>query len=258
MLRERRRRRLRRAGTALLLIGVLALADAGITLVWQEPVTTLLARGDRDRQEQELAVQADALRTAEVRAALARLRSDEARLRYLAGKSRRDARRGEAIGRLRIDRMDLDEPVVWGTSRADLRKGPAMYPDQAVPGSPGTVAVAGHRTTHGAPFRRLDRLRPGDTVTLRMPYGRFDYRVRTSRIVQPEELWVLRRRARDRLVLSACHPVFSDAQRIVVSADLVRVRAALDGRRIDLDASSPFVGQPASGAQGLRGGPPMR
>lgn len=258
MRRERRRRRLRALATAMLVAGALALADVGLTLVWQEPVTTLLGRGDRAQQETELTARSQELRSAQVRGALAELRGDEARLRFLARRAREEARRGEAVGRLRIPRMDLDDPVVWGTSSADLREGPAFFPDQALPGTRGTVAIAGHRTTYGAPFRHLDRLGKGDLVTVRMPFARFDYRVSSSRIVAPDELSVLRRRARDRLVLSACHPLFSAAERIVVSADLVRVRAKLDGRPIDLDGSSRFVGQPASAAQGLRGGPPMR
>lgn len=112
--------------------------------------------------------------------------------------------------------------VVEGTDRATLRKGPGHYPDTPVPGQGGTVAIAGHRTTYLAPFRPLDKLRPGDAIVVRMPYGRFTYRVERTRIVPPTATWVTHRVAYDRLVLTACHPLYSAAQRIVVFARLER------------------------------------
>jgi sortase A len=54
-----------------------------------------------------------------------------------------------------------------------------------------------------------------------MPYGRFVYRVERTRIVAPTATWVTRRIGYDRLVLSACHPLYSAAKRIVVFARLV-------------------------------------
>ena len=90
-----------------------------------------------------------------------------------------------------------------------------------LPGEPGTVGVAGHRTTYGAWFRHIDRLRPGDAVQMTMPYGRFTYRVERTRIVAPTALWVTRPVAYDRIILSACNPLYSAAQRIVVFARLV-------------------------------------
>ncbi len=89
-----------------------------------------------------------------------------------------------------------------------------------LPGVPGTAAIAGHRTTYGAPFRDLDELRPGDAVVVAMPYATFTYRVERTRIVDPSDLSVLARRRYDRLVLSACHPLYSAAERIVVLARL--------------------------------------
>ena len=55
-----------------------------------------------------------------------------------------------------------------------------------------------------------------------MPYGRFAYRVERTRIVAPTATWVTRRVAYDRLVLTACHPLYSAAERIVVFARLER------------------------------------
>ncbi len=86
-----------------------------------------------------------------------------------------------------IDLPTFDRRYVMthGTDRGTLRKGPAHYPETPMPGQGGTVAVAGHRTTYLAPFRTIDDLARGDRIVLRMPYGRFTYRVEGTRIVAP-------------------------------------------------------------------------
>jgi LPXTG-site transpeptidase (sortase) family protein len=90
-------------------------------------------------------------------------------------------------------------------------------------GERGTVAIAGHRTTYGAPLRHIDRLRRGDRIAVTMPYRAFRYAVEGTRIVAPGEVSVRCAVGHRRLVLSACHPLFSAARRIVVYAAPVRV-----------------------------------
>ena len=116
--------------------------------------------------------------------------------------------------------IGLSTIVVEGTGGAELRSGPGHYPDSPLPGRRGTVAIAGHRTTYGAPFRHIDDLERGDRIELAMPYGRFTYRVERSRIVPPSAVDVVGRVAYDRLVLTACHPLYSADERIVVFARL--------------------------------------
>ena len=87
-----------------------------------------------------------------------------------------------------------------------------------------TVAVAGHRTTYLAPFKQINELVAGDRILLTMPYGRFTYRVQYQKIVLPTALWVTRNVGYDRLVLSACNPLYSAAQRIIVFARLQSVK----------------------------------
>jgi sortase A len=84
------------------------------------------------------------------------------------------------------------------------------------------VGIAGHRTTYSAPFRRIDRLADGERIFIRMPYGLFTYEVEGQQIVSPERVDVLNCTRHSRLVLTACHPPESAAQRIVVFAKLVR------------------------------------
>jgi sortase A len=227
------RRALRAISTVLIVAGVLMIVDAGITLAWQEPVSALLARIEQDRLSGELERIEASGPTRVQRRVLAALPSPRRRIQFLAREARRTAHEGDPIGRIAIPAIGADFVVVQGTDAATLRKGPGHYSSTTFPGLPGTVAIAGHRTTYLAPFRRVDDLEHGDRIVLTTPYGRFDYRVQRTQIVQPDALWVTRDVGYQRLVLSACHPLYSAAQRIIVFARLERVlaRGAAVGRR---------------------------
>ncbi|MGH2949986.1 MAG: class E sortase [Solirubrobacteraceae bacterium] len=216
--RRRSRRVLRALSTALIVAGTLLLADAAATLLWQEPVSALYTRVQQGRLADRLAeLERAPLEPVEQRA-LERLADPGRRLAFRARAFERRLEPGDPIGRIVMRDIGVSEVVVHGTGGNDLRKGPGHYPGTPLPGEPGTVAVAGHRTTYGAPFRRLDQLGSGDRIELRMPYGDFSYRVERTRIVPPTATWVTRRVGHDRLILSACHPLYSAAQRIVVFA----------------------------------------
>ena len=120
--------------------------------------------------------------------------------------------------------IDRRYVLVEGTDGESLRKGPGHYPHTGLPGQGRTVAIAGHRTTFLAPFRTIDQLEPGDPIEIRMPYGRFVYSVVRTRIVEPSAIWVTRDVDHEQLVLTACHPLYSAAKRIVVFARLLRSR----------------------------------
>jgi sortase A len=203
-------------GTALVVAGLLVLADAAVTLAWQEPLSAWRA----GRAQHRLAGQLRALAPAEAPRV-----GDRARVAAAARALARSRRDGRAVAELRIARIGLRAIVVRGSSPADLREGPGLIAGTPLPGEHehATTAIAGHRTTYGAPFRHLDALRRGDAITLRLPYASFRYRVEGRRIVAPGDLSVLRRVGHDRLVLSACHPLFSAARRIVVLARLTGV-----------------------------------
>jgi sortase A len=218
------RRGLRTFSGVLIVVGALLLADAAITLLWQEPVSSLYGRYKQDK----LGNQLDALENAPLAAVDQRALAKLDRGRRLAFAARSLARRsdpGDPLGRIVIPSIGLKDVFVEGTGTADLRTGPGHYPATPLPGQRGTVAIAGHRTTYGAPFHDLDELDKGDRIELRMPYGRFEYRVERTRIVAPTATWVTNRVDHDRLVLSACHPLYSAAQRIVVFAELMRAEA---------------------------------
>jgi sortase A len=210
--RKRGRAATRFAAWLLIASGALALADAALTLAWQEPLSGLAAARAQHRLERELhAVPHSAARSGR--------RSPRA-VRRLAGRANARARRGAALGRLELPRLGRSFVMVEGTDPASLRSGPGHYEDTSLPGEGGTVAVAGHRTTYLAPFRDLDELRPGDRIVAAMPYGRLVYEVERTRVLPAGALWVKRPAGHERLVLTACHPLYSAAQRIVVFARL--------------------------------------
>jgi sortase A len=216
------RRLLRALSTVLIISGVLLLVDAGMTVAWQEPVSALYARitqgslgGDLDDLEQTGPTPLEAR-------VLSRLQTDDRKLGFLARSLKRRRTEGDAAGRIRIPAIGVKYVVVDGTDSDSLRKGPGLFPENPWPGARGTVAIAGHRTTYAAPFRRIDDLERGDDIVVEMPYATFTYEVERARIVKPNALWVLRRTSADRLILSACHPLYSAAERIVVFARLVR------------------------------------
>jgi sortase A len=223
VLHGRRRRALRALSTVLILAGAIVLADAAATLLWQEPVTALQTRIRQHRLSSDLdRLKARGPTRLEARA-LAGLGGQRRRIAFLARSLQRRTAPGDAVGRLKIPRLGADFVMVKGSASADLRQGPGTYDGTPLPGVPGTAAIAGHRTTYLAPFRHLDDLRRDDRITVEMPYATFTYHVEHTRVVAADALWILRRAAYDRLVLTACHPLFSAAQRIVVFARLASV-----------------------------------
>jgi sortase A len=219
------RRALRGLSSVMIVVGVILLLDAAATLLWQEPVSAVYAHMQQNALEDDLSELEQApLAPAEQRA-LERIPDPERKLTFRARALQRRLDEGDAMGRILMPSIGVSEVFVEGTGAGDLRKGPGHYPGTPLPGEHGTVAIAGHRTTYGAPFRNVDELERNDRIELRMPYGRFTYRVERTRIVPPTETSVIDRVDHDRLVLSACHPLYSAAKRIIVFARLETAEA---------------------------------
>lgn len=128
---------------------------------------------------------------------------------------------GGAVGLIEIPKIGVDKAIVEGVGVEDLKKGPGHYPNTPLPGQPGNAAIAGHRTTYGAPFNRLDELVPGDAILVTTSQGEFRYEVESSIVVKPTQSEVLNPTADNRLTLTTCHPKYSAAQRLVVVGKLV-------------------------------------
>jgi sortase A len=214
------RRLLRDTSLVLIISGVLLLADAGVTLLWQEPLTAVIALIQRSQIDKRFLSYRVAPLSQLDREALDALHTISARVAFLARQEQRAVKTGDAIGTMYIPRISANYTVVQGTDETSLQKGPGHYPQTAFPGMSQTVAIAGHRTTYLAPFRHLDAVRPHDQIVLTMRYARLTYTVEFSRVVNPAAWWVTHNVGYERLVLSACNPLYSAAQRIVVFARL--------------------------------------
>ena len=211
----------RRFENTLAAVGVLLLAYAAVTLFWRDPLTDLYAR----YQQHQLAA-ALAPAPAEDGRIAASLSVEERRRAVAAAASRYAAglELGQPLGRISAPRIGLRTIFVHGTRWApDLSRGPGHYPQTSLPGLGRTTAIAGHRTTFGAPFRKIDDLERGDEITLELPYGTFRYRVFAHEIVANDDWSIIRERGFDTLVLSACHPLYGAEQRWVVYARLAAV-----------------------------------
>jgi sortase A len=225
----RRRRATRRLGTTLMVLGVLVIAYAGVILVWGDPFTALYAdwrqqglshtlNGEIANWPVEPAVAA--LRASGGGQASARTRITGLRvLRHDAAAFAHRLKGGQPFGRLTIGRIGLKVVVVQGTDWLhDLSQGPGHYSNTHFPGQGTTVAIAGHRTTFGAWFRHINDIRNGDYITLQMPYATFRYRVQYHVVVPNTDWSIIRPHGYERLVLSACHPLYSSSHRWIVFA----------------------------------------
>jgi sortase A len=220
------RRLIRDLSEVLILAGLLLVLDAGVTLVWQEPVTAAIGLIERSQIDHRFESYTRTPLSVLDRHALSSLTTTAQRIAFLARREQRQLVTGDAVGRIEIPRIGASYDVVQGTDSASLRKGPGHYPATALPGLGRTVAIAGHRTTYLAPFRRVNELRPGDPIVLKMPYATFTYSVQKIQVVLPTALWVTNNVGYERLVLSACHPLYSASHRIIVFARLLEISPA--------------------------------
>lgn len=126
-----------------------------------------------------------------------------------------------AVALLKIPKIGVDEVVGEGVGVEELKAGPGHYPGTAMPGEVGNSAIAGHRTTYGAPFNRLDELDVGDPIEVTTLNGVFQYEVMEEKIVSPDEVSVLDDTPDGRLTLTTCNPKYSAAQRLIIVARLI-------------------------------------
>jgi sortase A len=218
---------------ALITAGLLVMVDVGITLAYQEPLSSLYSSIKQSEKADQLKTleteflspeESEEIQQASEQATQQEepeaLHQDFARL---AERLAHEAKPGDALGRIEAPAMNgLNMVFVQGTDASSLELGPGHYPETAMPGQGKTVAIAGHRTTYLAPFRHIDSMKPGDKITLKMPYGTFVYKVQKTETVDPSDIGVIHETGYERLVLSACHPVYSAAERFIVFAKLVR------------------------------------
>ena len=221
------------ASIALITAGLLVVVDVGITLAYQEPLSSIyssIKQSEKASQlknlESEFLTEAETQEIQQASEQATRQKDPEALHQDFARLGERlvdESKPGDALGRIEAPDMNgLNMVFVQGTDEASLELGPGHYPETAMPGQGKTVAIAGHRTTYLAPFRHIDSMKKGDKITLKMPYGTFVYAVQKTEIVDPSDVGVIHETGYERLVLSACNPLYSAAERFIVFAKLLR------------------------------------
>jgi sortase A len=229
--RSRTSRAFRVLAVLLIVAGALAVADGIVTLVWQEPISALIAKLRQDNLKGELAKEEAAPPKPAERRALAGIIDERQRIAFLAASLQREAGNGSPVGKISIPSIGAQFVMVNGTDTSDLESGPGMYRGTTFPGIAGTTLIAGHRTTYLAPFRHIDSLQPGQQIRLDMPYARFVYTVVGHRVVAPTDVSAATANVGySRVVLSACTPLFSAAKRLLVFGRLTRAEPVGAGR----------------------------
>ncbi len=231
------RRLIRILGTLMIVAGLGLLAWAVTVWQWQDPFTAAL----HSYEQRELADSFEQrLKLVERNRPVERPAATPAEIRRGVRRDalawRKASKRGDAIARLRVPRLGLNEIVVNGTDSGTLKRGPGRYLGSGMPGEGELVYIAGHRTTYGAPFSRIDRLERGDPVYVELPYGTIEYVITGHRIVPASELSVLRSRGFEQLALQACHPRFFASERYIAYAKPVSVTQPGEGVALPLSA----------------------
>ena len=216
-----------RVGTFLLVVGLGILVWAATVYLWKDPFTTAYTAYEQRKLESKLDRRFEAWQPMRLPAShdtpKPKPKIDD--VRREARRFRLDSHEGDAIARLKIPRMHVNAVVVNGTGVADLRRGPGRQLDTYMPGERELVYIAGHRTTYGAWFGKINEMQPGDLITLELPYATVVYRVTLHRIVDDNDVSVLKTHHHEQLVLQACHPRFFASERYLVYATPVSVTA---------------------------------
>jgi sortase A len=228
------RRASRILGTLLIVAGIGALAWALTVWRWQDPFTAVL----NELEQRELASDYERSLAARDASLATAGRAARPTLPDVAASWRKEAAPGEPVARIRIPALDVREIVVNGTDAESLKRGPGRYLGSAMPGEGELVYIAGHRTTYGAPFSRIDHLRKGDRVFLELPYATFEYSITGYRIVPASKVSVLRSKGYEQLALQACHPRFFATHRYIAYAVPVRVTPRASADRVPVEAIS--------------------
>ena len=215
-------RPLRILSTALITAGLVVMADVALTLLWQEPVSAAYASLQQSRASDELAELESEFDPGDV-GFLSANASEAARARVLAESFQGTIENGQPIGRVEVDSIGLDTVLMNGTDTSTLQKGPGRYPRTPLPGYGKTTGIAGHRTTYLAPLRKINEISDGDEIRVELPYAAFTYEVEKHEIVEPSDVQIVDPVGYERVVLTACHPLYSAAQRWAVFGRLTRI-----------------------------------
>ncbi len=158
---------------------------------------------------------------------------------------------GDAMARIEIPRISLTKTVISGVTVKDLRDGPGHFRNTPLPGQKGNAAIAGHRTTYGAPFSRIDELSPGDQIIITdLANQRYIYKVTRAFVVEPSDTSVLEGDDTPMITLSSCEPKYTSLRRIIVQGVLDETVSAppAPASRVDTTLPPAFPDEPTTTA----------
>ena len=216
-------------GRVFIVTGLLLFAFVAYQL-WGTGIQTAQAQNDLDQQFQELLQSTTTTSTTTTSSTLPTETTDGTTTTSTIPVAPAGAlTQGVPVAQLRIAKIGLDLTVVEGVGVGDLKKGPGHFPETPLPGQLGNAAIAGHRTTYGQPFYRLDEVQPGDLIEVDTLAGRFVYSVTGSTVVSPSEYAaVIPTIDPDTatLTLATCTPRYTANSRLIVKAVLVPEQSA--------------------------------
>jgi sortase A len=161
---------------------------------------------------------------------------------------------GKGVARLEIPRIGVNRIVVEGATAGDLTKGPGHFPETPLPGQLGNAAIAGHRTTHLAPFFSLEKMQQGDEIIVTTLNGRYVYQVTGSEEVAPEDYAAVIPTTdvtKATLTLVTCTPRYTATNRLIIHSELVAGKSnaltEADPAEPVVDSASPEVTLPNEG-----------
>lgn len=128
---------------------------------------------------------------------------------------------GSVVGRIQIARLGMAAMLVNGVDDNDLQRAVGHIPGTPLPGDSGNVALAGHRDTF---FRPLRNIRVADQIEVTTLSGTYRYRVASTTVVDPEDVWVLKPTPDESLTLVTCYPfdfIGAAPKRFIVQAKRV-------------------------------------
>ncbi len=228
------RRFLRIVSTVMIVGGIGACLWAVVVWQWQDPFTALYTTYEQHQLASRYDKQLASYKPVDERPIPAVtsgvpgghtswVSQEEQMVALAADRYRKSLKIGQPLGRIKVPRLGIDMLLVTGTDHDSLTKGPGWYTGTYLPGEGQLIYIAGHRTTYLAPFAAIDTMRPGDRVTIELPYATFVYETRYHAIVTADDVSRLKSHGHELLALQACHPRFFATHRYIVYAVPIKV-----------------------------------
>jgi LPXTG-site transpeptidase (sortase) family protein len=128
--------------------------------------------------------------------------------------------------RLSISSINIDGPIVNGTTEKTMNRGFWHYPSSSPLQQHKNVVIIGHRfykmPPHKDTFFNLDKTEVGTEIVIRTNVMNFYYQVTEKKVIEAKDTWILNQTDHPQLTLITCHPLWTSRQRLVIISRLVK------------------------------------